>query len=80
MDWYFTFGQTHTTITGYLMRDHYVKVKGGTMGQAKEAFINRFMSKNMKDNYDFHNQYTEEEFNERKDFFPKGEYKVIKLN
>lgn len=77
-NYYFTFGQGHSTIEDVPMKDYYVRVISDTYENARLLFIQEFTSIYMENLDKWSFQYEEDEFNPES--FPGGEYLVIETS
>lgn len=74
-NWYFTFGQSHETTTGFPMKNFWVRVVANDYGGARTKFIEQFSKIYMPASDKWAFQYEESKFNKYQ--FPMGEYAVI---
>lgn len=75
-NFYFTFGQSHYTKKRVPMKDYWVRVVANNWDEARIKFIENFSSVYMDTPDKWAFQYDEDDFDNQ--FFPNGEYKVIK--
>ena len=75
-NYYFTFGQVHTTRQGKPLRNYWVRVVASDSSIARCIFITLFCIPNLEDVRKWSHQYDEESFNS--EYFPEGELRCYR--